>query len=372
MDVNSRSAKPADLPADPKEGWDRFIEGLRTAVDRMDALTADLDPLERADGFQVLARSLGVQLEAVEMDRALPEPIPHNTWRTKFLMDNPDGRYWTFEVEPGGVYRISGCLGGAAYTAVNVYVQRERWHDTAEAASLHDREMVVDPGGHFEIMLGGERNDCPNWLPLPADARTVWLRQFYDDVHADAPGEFRVESLNHAGPPPIVVPARLAERLAIGGKKLRSTTSAIRHAGEHELSRGNHIRTWSEMHSGAVFTSSDIWYQRGAWRLEPGQALVIEGSAIPSQFWNIVLYSRFLNSLEHRHRSVSLTGRKVTAASDGSFRLVLCADDPGVPNWLDTEGRREGMFALRWVFPEREPPLPTARVVDRDALVAEA
>jgi hypothetical protein len=120
-------------PSDPRAGWDAFIDGLRTAVERMDELTAGLDPVERADGFRVLTHSLGVQLEALEMDRIRPVPIPHNTWQTKFLMDNPDGRYWTFEVEPGQAYLVRGDLGEAAYTSISVYVHRERWHDTAKS-----------------------------------------------------------------------------------------------------------------------------------------------------------------------------------------------------------------------------------------------
>jgi len=104
----------SDETDDPKAGWDKFIDGLRAAVDRVDTLTADLDPIERADGFRVLVHSLGVQLEGLEMDRARPVPIRHNTWQTKFLLDNPDGRYWTFEVDPRYVYRLFGNVGEAA------------------------------------------------------------------------------------------------------------------------------------------------------------------------------------------------------------------------------------------------------------------
>jgi hypothetical protein len=116
------------------------------------------------------------------------------------------------------------------------------------------------------------------------------------------------------------------------------------------------------MQGGAAFTEPGIHYLRGAWRLAPGEALVLEGEAVPCRYWNALLYSRFLNSLDHRHRRVSLTGSRV-ALRDGRYRLVLAAEDPGVPEWLDTEGRPFGLFVLRWLQPEREPALPEARVV---------
>jgi len=37
---------------------------------------------------------------------------------------------------------------------------------------------------------------------------------------------------------------------------------------------------------------------------------------------------------------------------DGSVRIVLAHRDPGVPNWLGTQGRPSGMLFWRFVLPE--------------------
>ncbi|MDP6874869.1 MAG: DUF1214 domain-containing protein [Alphaproteobacteria bacterium] len=348
---------------DVKAGWDAFIAGVQTAVERMDQMTRDMQPGERADGFQVLTRTLGAAHEELEMDRIRPEPVPHNLSSNKFLMDNPDGKYWTFELDPSQHYRLSGNLGAAAYTAIAIYRAKEKWHDTEICANINGADLETDGSGDFELLLGGENPGHGNWLPLDGDARTVWIRQFFNDVYNERPSRFDIVNLDPKAPPAALDPDLLAQRLTRAGRKMKSMTSAIRHAAEHELSRGNHVRVWSEMLGGAVFTSSDIWYQRGAWDLAEDEALVLQGVAPPSQFWNIVLYSRFLNSLDHRNRPVSLTGGKVSTDSDGNYRLIISASDPGLANWLDTEGRGKGMFALRWVCPETQPELPTAKVV---------
>jgi hypothetical protein len=41
---------------------------------------------------------------------------------------------------------------------------------------------------------------------------------------------------------------------------------------------------------------------------------------------------------------------------DGVIRLVVAHEDPGVPNWLDTGGHREGFLTPRWAYSETPPP----------------
>ena len=42
---------------------------------------------------------------------------------------------------------------------------------------------------------------------------------------------------------------------------------------------------------------------------------------------------------------------------------MIAHRDPGVPNWLDTTGQREGFMAPRWAYFEKPPPeqWPTIR-----------
>ena len=47
----------------------------------------------------------------------------------------------------------------------------------------------------------------------------------------------------------------------------------------------------------------------------------------------------------------------------GSFRMVIAHEDPGVPNWIDTEGRPFGMVFWRFFLPEGDVDTPKADVV---------
>jgi hypothetical protein len=210
--------------------------------------------------------------------------------------------------------------------------RRKRWR-----ASTTTR-CAFDAAGRFAISVGGERPASGDWLRLPEGASAIWVRHFYEDVRREALGSCAIEALDGAPPPPWIEPERFARRLARLGPTLARVGAAWAAVEADERARPNQVRHWSEMQGGAAFTEPGIHYLRGAWQLAPGEALVLEGTAVACRYWNALLYSRFLNSLDHRHRQVSLTGSRV-ALRDGRYRLVLAAEDPGLGNWLDTECR---------------------------------
>lgn len=342
------------------QAWTRLVDSLAEAGRRMEAASASLGPEERADGFRALARALGNQLGRLEVDDARPELAPFNLWRQKFYMDNPDCLYWVAEIASGGRYRIEGTARHAAFTSVNVYAGAGLEAQTVTRLTTDD--LQFDAEGRFCLTIGGEAADAQGqWAPIPAGANMVWVRQFYDDATA-MDGDCSITRLDPVAPPPIIETRRFARRLSNLGATLGQASKVLAKGARDEAEPGNSIREWSEMAGGAVYTEPGIHYQRGAWRLEPGQALVIEGQAVPARHRSVLLYSRFLNSLDYRSRQVSLAGPRLRTDEDGGYRIVLAAEDPGVENWLDTEGRPYGLFVIRWLQPERTPVLPTVRV----------
>jgi hypothetical protein len=236
--------------------------------------------------------------------------------------------------------------------------------DASAASRLDSDSLDFDAAGRFSVTLSAQRPASGDWLRLPEGASAVWVRHFYEDVRRDALGTCAIEALDGGPPPPFIEPDRFTRHLARLGPTMARVSAVLTAVERDERPRGNHVRHWSEMQGGAAFTEPGIHYLRGAWELEPDQALVLEGEAVPCRYWNALLYSRFLNSLDHRHRTVSLTGSRIPLR-DGRYRLVLAARDPGVAGWLDTEGRPFGLFVLRWLHAERPPALPELRVVPR-------
>ena len=100
---------------------------------------------------------------------------------------------------------------------------------------------------------------------------------------------------------------------------------------------------------GAADTTPDNLYMMGTFRLEPGQALVLDIEPPNTRYWNVTLENIWHECLEPRRRHSSVTNRGVRPDADGRVRIAISAEDLGFGHWLDTGGRHRGFVVLRWL-----------------------
>jgi len=93
----------------------------------------------------------------------------------------------------------------------------------------------------------------------------------------------------------------------------------------------------------------------GHFKLEPGEALLVEFPVTDCLYTNIELGNMWWESLDYRTRQTHLNGHMSFLNSDDIYRYVICPENPGIPNWLDTEGRLEGTMFLRWTYCDQVP-----------------
>lgn len=344
-------------------GWADLVAGLAAAGREIDALTDELDDLDRADARLALLRAVNNLLGRIETDRELPELVPFNGWRQKFFMDNPDYGYWITDIRDDGCYRITGDVGDSVYQSITVYAGTNI-ATTRAVARMDTDGLDTDDEGHFEITLSGNGIGAAAWLELPKGSTSVWVRYVHNQVSPVRPGTCRIEAW---GRQPAQLPAdsqRLDRDLSRLGTLLIQLPQLLAYSVAADLEAPNSVRHWTAMAGGAAFTEPGIHYLRGAWQLEPGHALIVDGPLATCRHWNIVLYNRFLNSLDYRHTVASRTAA-TSSVTDGRFRFAIAGRDPRVDgvDWLDTGGRRFGLFVLRFLQPDSEPELPSIRCV---------
>ena len=106
------------------------------------------------------------------------------------------------------------------------------------------------------------------------------------------------------------------------------------------------------------------------WVLAPDEAMIIEYEPVPDYFWTWELENVWSATPDYRWRLVTLTPSQALFEDDGRLVIVVAGSDPGVPNWLDTAGYREGFVRFRSLLPEgrREPELANrvVRLADLD------
>ena len=97
---------------------------------------------------------------------------------------------------------------------------------------------------------------------------------------------------------------------------------------------------------GAITVQTYIY---GMFEVEDDEALIYE-TEIPEtyRYWAIQLNDDLFRSIDWVNRQSSLNDFSAKVDSDGKFRAVISARDPGVPNWLDSAGYKKGAMFGRW------------------------
>lgn len=344
------------------EGWANLVAGLDAAGRHLDESTAGLDPAERADGRRALLRAVNNLLGRFESTHGVPELAPFNGWRQKFFMDNPDYRYWISDIGDDAEYRITGNVGSSVYQSITAYTGRGV-ADAAAVARIDTDDLDISADGDFAVTLTRSSGSTPPNLEIPAGTSSVWVRFVHDRSDPTDSGSCRITRISAAGAATAPNDAKFDRELSRLGAFIAQVPKAFAFAAAEDLANTNTVRHWSAMAGGAAFTEPGIHYLRGSWQLQPGEALLIDGELAPCRHWNIVLYSRFLNSFDYRTRTVTQTSG-TAIVTDGHYRFALADRDPRVPgfDWLDTEGREFGIFVLRFLQPTTEPALPAIRV----------
>ena len=86
----------------------------------------------------------------------------------------------------------------------------------------------------------------------------------------------------------------------------------------------------------------------GAWyRLRDDEAIKIEGKDVPCRYWSCQILTRYLESGDYRYHRVGINNRQVKTSADGSFVIYASHQNPGIDNWISTQGYPNGHILIR-------------------------
>ena len=74
------------------------------------------------------------------------------------------------------------------------------------------------------------------------------------------------------------------------------------------------------------------------------------------------LNNYWMESLDYRYFQIHTNKHLATYREDGSVRIVVAHEDPGVANWIHTTGHESGTMCFRWIKAAQHPQ-PATRVV---------
>ena len=339
------------------EAWTAMTDAIEFSVSRIGGDPDPLNEREMADGHQYVLRILTAvsQSSLLTFDPQRPSFLPMLESVRYLGAAGPDIDYDVAIVEPGVPHRISGSRGGATYVGICVYGHSGEKGASSIVASV-DVDDLVAPDGSFSFDF-----DHP-------DAARVIVRQYFHDRDSQARGSWTIERSDAtpesaASAAPVVArptTAALAFRVANAAQSLRWNAQLNQLWSPERRATPNAFVRQTPDDIVAAVSNPDVMYAFSWWRLDEGEALVVDLVPPETAYWALQVCDRWFQCFPDRRSN--LNDRQVIREPDGSVRLVLADGDPGHRNWLDTSGHRLGIMFFRWLHADPIV-MPTCRVV---------
>jgi hypothetical protein len=279
-------------------------------------------------------------------------------------------------------YKVTGKRGTARWFNLTVQGPKPDKIPGTDFAPLHEpfgdvpecnifgHQIEADAEGNFELFIGGPERPG-NWLPTTPGSRKLFIREAFD-AWFEAPTTLTIERLGMDGPRPLPSPERMIEAFEWAGEFL---TGAMRDWPEHSWATSGGVVDPVQRNAfpedKRANDASDAKRGRLAahmvWRLQADEALIVEMDAHDG-FWIFNMGNVFVGSSDYLYRPVSYTPARTKAGADNVVRFVIAHDDPGVHNWLDTQGFSDGNLTYRNLMSQNPASFRTRLVKRADLL----
>jgi hypothetical protein len=330
-----------------------------------------------AEGERLLLHILNAGINFwLEADPERPVFTPYVTPARKLLGDNPDALYFFAPVRPDRRYRIRGNLAGATFTSFTVEGgSAEGAAASRSISAIDDSSFEADADGNYEITVSAERPAAGNWLPLGEGAGQITTRHYFESRNCivNQTGFQLPLAIEALDPAPLAGPpgdGGIASRIGAVERFVRGMMLMSIAGGAGKGPRPpwfsvvpNTFNAPGQWNSESGYGNMHAHYCAAPFVLRPDQALVIEGELPQCRFANVMLWNRFMQTLDYTRRQISLNRSQMSFLPDGRYRVVVAGSDPGVPGWIDSEGRASGLVYWRFLLARGPVPTPVARVV---------
>jgi hypothetical protein len=345
--------------------WNDFCENLKRVGDQI-LESAPENDFDRAEGYRYLSRLTQHFLRST-IDESDPAKAVLSTTSPKIGLDNPDYVYASARLSPDFSYRLSGSLNDVAMLGIGVFSGALGTpKGLIRDGYITTQELDVEDG-EFELTLSRDKQPG-NWLALGEATNSLGIRQTVLKRREQTPASLELVRIDSGEAPAPLEPDHFVGQLdrvgqtigGIVGQFLDWTASFKEHPFE--------IREIDPKFLAVAQGDPNTTYHYSYWELEEDEVYTVALEP-PKEFdyWNFQIGNHWLESFDYLHYDTHVNHETAVAEDDGTVRIHISAQDPGLPNWLDTAGHRRGTLALRWIGADAMPPDPRTHVRKIDA-----
>jgi hypothetical protein len=290
----------------------------------------------------------------------------------KLTGDNSDAIYFDAPLDPAYAYVVRGNMNGAIYFSLTIEEGTRDGHlPKTTSGVINDTEIDVDSSGDFIVYLGGEAR-ARNWLPLGENSDRVTTRHYFE---LDRPAaldpklepRMRIECLTDVPPPTPSSDEGVSRGILRVCNMVRTRTLEMPQMTSAEMPAFMSVtpNQFPEPQTPGNYglAAADAHYSMAPFLLGPDDALVMTGRWPDCRFASVCLWNRFQQTYDYKSRTVSLNRAQTRLDEQGRFRMILAHSDPGLPNWLNTEGNAFGLVFWRFFLVDGPVETPATEVV---------
>ena len=285
----TQNQAPSDQVAPKTRAAWQFFQQMLAAVTKIVTEDAESER-ELLEGLRLVARvsSLCSQM-SVEADPDRPSFFDMCSENRMIGGPNPDGNYYLAMIRGDRRYRITGTRGTTAYLGFQILAgaglapRRMANYVSDIDLELCDGEFALVLSADEPADLGGAQ-----WVHIPDDASSVVVREYIGDRASEALATMRIEALN-PGPLTPLTDSELADQFTAMAWSLMKLATLHRTIKPELLECPNTLLTAEAADLGAADTTPYNLYLMGTFRLDPGQALVLDIEPPDTRYWNVTL-----------------------------------------------------------------------------------
>ena len=325
-----------------------FADALAEAEKIIEAAPHIRTEQDLTEGYDYLAGSIQASLRlAWAYERDFPYFVQSTGPYTKMGLDNPDTLYFHSYLRDSAEYVVTGRRGTTADLSFQILDGDYSPVDVpGSLTAFDDREIAIRDDGSFELRFGPDCAGTNAFALAPGSAMLI-VREVFDDWATERPGTIRIQRVDRIG----AAPERpgidtMAKRYGVAGKILLSRLRTFLAFPEwFYLKLPPNTLTEPRRTPGGLATQ---FSSVGHFDLDDDTAMVVTVPASDAPYQGIQLGTRWYVSLDYINHQTSLTGSQARIDPDGMIRFVISERDPGVANWLELTGHRQGYVQLRW------------------------
>lgn len=346
------------------QSWEEFCDTLKAAGASLSFPGAPTDPFNQAEGYRYLTRLARAGLEAF-VEHADPKaPVLHRVVHETVKMgaDNPDNFYQTACISGAYEYVIRGKRNTIKYLSFGTQIGHYgQGGGMPPSGYIEASDIEINEDGTFELYLSCEKKN-KNWLPMKPETGNLVVRQTFLDRDTEIPADLDIELVGSDQEPSVVTPKMIDDGLKSASTLVAGASLLFAKWARDFKKHSNELPMFDPEVSNAAGGDPNIIYYHSHWALAPDEALVIEAMPPECEHWNFQLNNYWMESLDYRHYQIHTNKHLATYESDGSVRIVVAHQDPGLPNWINTTGHDSGTMCFRWII-AKDSPQPRTRVV---------